>query len=418
MDRIKKRGIKDILYANSYENILSLETIGTTLTAASYFYGFNFVAASTGYSAASGSGVYSSGALLTTHDNNTNNAQSSQNTQLSCTNLAFVPPLDSIAQCVSVRSAMVNAPTTTMTKKGPAVQSGGRDSVQWGSTAASTPVQWTSDFTGYALALPAPGVWFATYGVYLTNPNGLNFTFGRGSTFPKSSNEYIILNSINQVGILSIFTPPTDPGTYTADLSFNGIKCSASLEFFEGTPAGTGTTRYVFAAYSGDAIFPSTACPESVSYCSVSRCLQFQEETGACITVPGMGVGAPAPLRSEFAQSITVQGTFANTTFPLAYVTDADLQPIDMSDLKLSGSFLYEDFAPNPDGTLVTDNATHTIKTDGNNAFVTLSGSHQFAYPAGCNVCTNAYDVFNFTDARVPVPMRPILCSLYKDFGS
>ena len=400
MERIKGQGITDILYANSYDNILSLETIGTTLTAMSYFYGFNFVAASTGWTAASGSGMYSSGTLLTTHNSNT---QSSQNTQLSCTtNLAFVDPPDNPAQCVSVRSAMVNAPTTTTTEKESAV------GVGWGSTAASTPVQWTSDFTGYALALPAPN-WF---------DNGLNFTFGRGSTFPQSSSEYNILNAINQVGILSIFTPPTEPGTYVAQLAFNGIKCSASLEFFEGTPAGTGTTRYVFAAYSGDAIFPSTACPESVSYCSVSRCLQFQEETGACITVPGMGVGAPAPLRSEFAQSITVQGTFANTTFPLAYVTDADLQPIDMSDLKLSGSFLYEDFAPNPDGILMTDNATHTIKTYGNNAFVTLSGSHQFAYPAGCNVCTNAYDVFNFTDARVPVPMRPILCSLYKDFGS
>ena len=131
-----------------------------------------------------------------------------------------------------------------------------------------------------------------------------------------------------------------------------------------------------------------------------------------------MGVVALAPLPSEIAQSITVQGTFANTKFPLAYVPDADLQPVDMADLTLSGSFLYEDFAPNPDGSLVTDTVTHTIETDGNNAFVALSGSQEFDYPAGCNVCTNAYDVFNFTDARVPVPTCQIFCSLYKDFGS
>ena len=406
LQRIKGQGITDILYANTYKNILSLETIGTTLMALSYFYGFNVVAASTGYAAASGSGVYSYGRDLTTNNNITN----SKNTQLSCTtNLAFVAPTESRANCATVRSAMVNAPTTTMSTE---------TRYSWGSTAASNPILWTSDFTGDSLALPVPDAWFSSNGLNLLDPNGLNFTFGHGSTFPRTSPEYTFLTAINQVGILSMFTPPPEPGTYAAHLSFNGITCSARLEFVEGTPAGTGTTRYIFAAYSGDAIFPSTACPESVSYCAVSHCLQFQEGTGACITVPGVGVGAPAPLPSEIAQSITVRGTFANTTFPLAFVSDSDLQPIDMSDLTLSGSFTYEDFEPKSDEKFVTDNATHTIETNGNNAFVTLWGAQKVAIPGGCNVCSNAYDLFNFTDARVPVSARSTFCSRYKDFGS
>jgi len=392
LESIKDNGITDIIYGNTYENMMSKETIGTTLTAASYLYGFNFVAASTGFYAASGSGVYSDGQLLTNQ---------SDNTALKCTfNLGNVPPTDDKEDCVSVRSAVVNKRTTE------------KSSIVGNSFTKTAPTDtWDPNFTGYSLALPAPGVWFS-YPINIQN----EFTFDRGSTFKLSSQAYKFFDAINQVGTTSFFTPPTEPGIYEARVSFNGIECSAILDFAEGTPEGTGNTQYAFAAYSGDAIFPSTACPDSVSYCSLSRCLKFQEGTGACITVPEMG-GAPAPLKSEIAQSITVSGTFANSTFPMALVSDSDLQPVDMSDLTLSGSFKFEDFEKNKEGTYVTDNVVHAVETDGNNAFVTLVGTKQFSVPSGCNVCSNAYDLFDFEDARVPVSevaLRDTICSYYK----
>ena len=183
---------------------------------------------------------------------------------------------------------------------------------------------------------------------------------------------------------------------YEAQISFEEVKCSVVVEFDKGTPEGTGSTRYVLATYSGDAMFSSTACPNPTSFCSLSRCLKFQEETGACITLQNIVGGlAPAPRQSEILKSARVSGTFASNTYPMAYVSDSNLQPVDVSNLTLAGGFFkYEDFEMTEKGNQSIDKLVHTIETDGKNAFVTLYGSNQMLIPEDCNVCSNAYDLY------------------------
>jgi len=400
LESLKNDNITDLIYGNSYENIISLETIGATLTAISYFYSLNIIGASTGLRAAGGSGIYSNGRLLSKLHVNTN---------LKCVrNLANTNPSNTADQCAHIDHAKVMSPPPktrnpppppkTKTEKGKSAKTSKSKKMKGRKLKESSKIllvtKWKPKKVKYSVALHAPDLMSKTF----ENESVLNTYFEDGSP------EHKIANAMNQVARTAFLPAPVNAGTYEAELSYDGIVCKATLDFPQST--STSETVYTLTAYSGKAIFPNTPCPDAVSFCSLARCLKFQNESGACIPVQGID-GAPHPRQSEAPTSITISGTFSAMSYPEAIVTDNALQPVDMHNLILDGSFKYEDYSKNPTG-----NTTHTLQTHGDNAFVTLLGVNPLNVPSECNACSAANDLYKIEDSLVTdTKYKKYICS-------
>ncbi|GMH59069.1 hypothetical protein TrST_g10276 [Triparma strigata] len=412
MLELHNQGIKNLIYANNYENAMDTLTIGTQLQGVSKFYGLTIIAASTGYFGASGSGIYQKGTLLTSQPDNTNNqCAMSVPGQDSFGDSNLIPFLYFPQRaCEGTYSAEVTydemSPASGVKKNLiPVVMAGDKS---WISLKGVQP----------SLAIGVPKLVDGLFENFGQGNFGPGFTYDKNEAELSATIDAIVQNA-NSV-ILAVPTNRMTEGIYTAHVKspLGDTTCTVSATF----PAGPDETNayYILKAFDSTnnqgGIWKNTNCPIDIAGCSFARCF-WSAGVGQCVTIPELYPTIP-PFASVEISSVTLTADFDGSKIVYPMVTDNNLQPVkSLSTVSMSGPLHISDWLDTSTSppTFVPLNRTKvTMTTSFESSFLSFVGFDPFfKNPQDCNVCSNPNDIYDYEGARVQEPLRGSLCSNY-----